>query len=55
MTDPLMISCALVGAELNREIYPPLPITPVEIGIAAEEAVNSGATIIHLHVRDTGE
>ena len=52
MTDPLIISCALVGAELNRAIYPPLPITPVEIGIAAEEAVNAGATIIHLHVRD---
>jgi len=52
MTKPLIISCALVGAELNREIYPPLPLTPTEIGIAAEEAVNAGATIIHLHVRD---
>lgn len=52
MTKPLIISCALVGAELNREIYPSLPLTPMEIGIAAEEAVNAGATIIHLHVRD---
>jgi len=52
MTDPLIISCALVGAELNREIYPPLPITPLEIARAAEEAVKAGAAIIHLHVRD---
>jgi 3-keto-5-aminohexanoate cleavage enzyme len=50
--NPLIISCALVGAELNRDIYPHLPQTPTEIGIAAEEAVNCGATIIHLHVRD---
>jgi len=52
MTKPLIISCALVGAELDRKIYPPLPLTPVEIGIAAEEAVQAGASIIHLHVRD---
>lgn len=52
MTSPLVITCALVGAELNRGIYPTLPITPLEIAIAAEEAVKAGATIIHLHVRD---
>ncbi len=48
----LIITCAVVGAELNREIYPYLPVTPDEIAIAAEEAVNAGASIIHLHVRD---
>ena len=52
MTEPLIISSALVGAELNRDIYPFLPLTPEEIGIAAEEAVDAGASIIHLHVRD---
>jgi len=52
MTDPLIISCAVVGAELNRDIYPFLPLTPEEIGIAAAEAVAAGAAIIHLHVRD---
>ncbi len=52
MTEPLIISCALVGAELNRDIYPFLPLTPEEIGVAAEEAVDAGAAVIHLHVRD---
>ncbi len=51
-TDPLIISCAIVGAELNRDVYPPLPLTPKEIGEAAEEAVDAGAAVIHLHVRD---
>ncbi len=50
--NPLIISCALVGAELSRDTYPLLPLTPHEIGIAAEEAVAAGASIIHLHVRD---
>lgn len=52
MNNPLIISCALIGAELTRDAYPPLPLTPVEIGIAAEEAIKAGASIIHLHVRD---
>lgn len=50
--NPLIISCPVVGAELTREIYPPLPLTPDEIADAAAEAVKAGASIIHLHVRD---
>jgi len=50
--NPLIITCALVGAEQTRETYPHLPLTPDEIAIAAEEAVAAGATILHLHVRD---
>lgn len=52
LNKPLIISCALVGAELDRGKYPLLPLTPEEIGLAAEEAVKAGASIIHLHVRD---
>lgn len=53
MTDnPLIISCPIVGAELRREDYPYLPITPDEIANAAKEVVRAGASIIHLHVRD---
>ena len=44
--------CPVVGAELTRKHYPYLPITPDEIAEAAEGAVNAGATVIHLHVRD---
>jgi 3-keto-5-aminohexanoate cleavage enzyme len=50
--DKLIITCAVVGAELTREIYPDLPITPKEIAKSACKAVSAGASIIHLHVRD---
>ncbi len=53
MTDtPLIITCPVVGAELTRAVYPHLPITPEEIAEAARGAVEAGASIIHLHVRD---
>ncbi|MBE9546016.1 MAG: 3-keto-5-aminohexanoate cleavage protein, partial [Proteobacteria bacterium] len=50
--NPLIISCAIVGAELTREDTPYLPITPDELAQSAGEAVAAGARIIHLHVRD---
>jgi 3-keto-5-aminohexanoate cleavage enzyme len=49
---PLVITCPIIGAELTREQYPNLPLTPDELAIAAEQAVAAGATVIHLHVRD---
>lgn len=52
MQNPLIISCPVVGAELTKDIYPNLPTTPEEIATASKEAVDAGATIIHLHVRD---
>ena len=52
MSLPLIITCAITGAETTRERQPNLPITPLEQGIAAEEAVQAGASIIHLHVRE---
>ena len=51
--DKLMITVAPVGAEATRRDNPHLPLTPEEI---AEEAVRceaKGASIIHLHVRDS--
>ncbi len=50
--NPLIITCAIVGAELSKEDYPYLPITPEELAEAAGGAVEAGASIIHLHVRD---
>ena len=50
--NPLIISCALVGAELTRKDTQYLPITPYELAQSAGEAVAAGAHIIHLHVRD---
>jgi 3-keto-5-aminohexanoate cleavage enzyme len=49
---PLIITCAVVGAELTREDYPFLPLTPDEIAGSALAAYRAGASIIHLHVRD---
>ena len=50
--DKLIITVAPVGAETTRQDNPNLPLTPEEI---AEEAVRceaSGASILHLHVRN---
>jgi 3-keto-5-aminohexanoate cleavage enzyme len=52
MANPLIVTCAVVGAELSKEDYPHLPTTPEEIAESARGAVDAGASIIHLHVRD---
>src|SRR5439155_24444051 len=49
---PVMITAALVGAEVTKAQQPYLPITPQEIVQAAVECYKAGAAIIHLHVRD---
>ncbi|MDY6854643.1 MAG: 3-keto-5-aminohexanoate cleavage protein [Thermodesulfobacteriota bacterium] len=50
--NPLVITCALIGAELTREDTPYLCLTPDELAQSAQMAVKAGACIIHLHVRD---
>jgi 3-keto-5-aminohexanoate cleavage enzyme len=50
--DPLVITVALVGAEVTREEQPNLPVTPEEIGRAAQECRDAGASVVHLHVRN---
>jgi len=53
MTDkPLIITCAVVGAELTRDDYPYLPLSVEEIVESAAGAIEAGASIIHVHVRD---
>jgi len=49
---PLIITCAVIGAELTKANSPYLPLTPDAIAKSAIEAVKAGAHIIHLHVRD---
>lgn len=49
---PVIITCALVGAEVTLEQLPHLPVTPEQIGAAAAEAAAAGASLVHLHVRD---
>jgi 3-keto-5-aminohexanoate cleavage enzyme len=49
---PVMITAAMVGAEVTRDQQPGLPTSPQEIISAAVECYEAGATIIHIHVRD---
>jgi 3-keto-5-aminohexanoate cleavage enzyme len=49
--DKLIITAALTGAEVTRAQQPALPITPEEIGIAAAECAEAGASIVHVHAR----
>ena len=48
----LIITAAIVGAEVTRAQTPFLPITAEEIGIEAAKCEAAGAAVIHLHVRD---
>lgn len=52
MSDPVIITCAITGAETAWEKQPSLPITPVQQAEAAAQALQAGASIIHLHVRE---
>jgi 3-keto-5-aminohexanoate cleavage enzyme len=49
---PVMITAAVVGAEVTKTQQPYLPITPQEIIAAAVECYEAGAAIVHIHVRD---
>ncbi|MBN2285457.1 MAG: 3-keto-5-aminohexanoate cleavage protein [Tissierellales bacterium] len=51
--DKLIITAALTGAEVTREQQPNLPLTPEEISEAAYECYKAGASIVHVHARDT--
>lgn len=49
--NPLIITAALTGAEVTREQQPALPVSPQEIGVAAAECAQAGASIVHVHAR----
>ena len=49
---PVMITAAMVGAEVTKAQQSYLPTAPQEIIQAAIECSEAGAAIIHIHVRD---
>lgn len=49
--EKLIITAAMIGAEVTRQEHPGLPVTPEEIADAAYQCYKAGASIIHLHVR----
>jgi 3-keto-5-aminohexanoate cleavage enzyme len=48
----VIITAAITGSRTPREKSPYIPISPREIADSAIEAVNAGASIVHIHVRD---
>ena len=53
MESKLIITAAITGSRITREQTPYIPITPDEITQSALEAWRAGASIVHIHVRDT--
>lgn len=49
---PVVITVAPTGAEVTRRDNPAVPYTPQEIADEVIEAVQAGATVAHLHVRN---
>jgi len=50
--DPLIITCAPVGAELRIDQTPYLPYTPALLGETARAVRDAGGSIIHVHCRN---
>jgi 3-keto-5-aminohexanoate cleavage enzyme len=51
MAEKVIITAAVVGAEVMREQNPAVPYTPAEIAQAAVDAWRAGAAAVHLHAR----
>lgn len=51
-SNPLIITCSPVGAEVMKADNPAVPYTPAEIAQEAIAAVKAGASIVHLHARE---
>ncbi len=54
MSDGLLITAAINGAEITRVQTPALPITPDEVGLESLRCRDAGAAMIHLHGRRPG-
>ena len=50
--DPLIITCAPVGAEIMPDATPHLPYTPAKLGETARAIGEAGASIVHVHCRN---
>jgi 3-keto-5-aminohexanoate cleavage enzyme len=48
----VIITAAITGSRMRRDIAPYIPVTPEEIVQSALESWQAGASIVHLHVRD---
>jgi 3-keto-5-aminohexanoate cleavage enzyme len=51
-SDPVVLTCAITGADVFRENNPNIPYTTEEIADSTIGAAGAGATVAHLHVRE---
>jgi 3-keto-5-aminohexanoate cleavage enzyme len=51
MGEKVIVTAAVVGAEVTRAQNPAVPYTPTEIARAAVDAERAGAAVVHLHAR----
>jgi 3-keto-5-aminohexanoate cleavage enzyme len=51
MAEPLVITAAICGAEVTKEMNPAVPYTAEELAEEARRCFEEGARVIHLHVR----
>jgi 3-keto-5-aminohexanoate cleavage enzyme len=51
-SDPVVLTCAITGADVFRDNNPNIPYTTEEIADSTIEAAAAGATVAHLHVRE---
>jgi len=49
---PVVVTCAITGADVFRENNPNIPYTTAEVADSAIGAARAGATVVHLHVRE---
>jgi 3-keto-5-aminohexanoate cleavage enzyme len=49
---PVVVTVAVTGADVFRENNPNIPYTTAEIADSSIGAAGSGATVVHLHVRE---
>jgi uncharacterized protein (DUF849 family) len=50
-SDKVILTCALTGVLTDPTRFP-VPVTPVEMAAAAQEAWDAGATVLHCHFRN---
>ncbi len=51
-SNPVVLTCAITGADVFRENNPNIPYTTAEVAQSSIEAAAAGATVVHLHVRE---
>lgn len=50
-TDKAIVTCALTGVLTNPKQHP-VPVTPEQLGVAAKQARDAGAAVVHVHFRN---